>query len=68
MVSDLKTFACKGCKITTQKKLVFGEFFLTSGIGATIRGGTILTFFWKNPTFYIRPDGFECGLIYPTII
>ena len=35
---------------------------------AGVGGGTILTFFGKKPTFYIRPDGFECSLIYPTII
>ena len=32
MVSDLKTFAHKGCKITAQKKMLFGEFCLTSRI------------------------------------
>ena len=43
MVSDLKTSAYKGCKITAQKNVIFGEFCLTSrifvGIGATIRIG-----------------------------
>ena len=44
MVSDLKTFAHKGCKIAAPKKPGFcGEFCLTSrifvGIGATIRIG-----------------------------
>ena len=32
MVSDLKTFAYKGVKIAVQKKIVFGEFCLTSRI------------------------------------
>ena len=32
MVSDLKTFDYKGCKIAAQKKLVFGKFCLTSRI------------------------------------
>ena len=43
MVSDLTTFAYKGCKIAAQKKVCFSanfaliaEFF---GIGATIRIG-----------------------------
>ena len=35
---------------------------------APARGGDYFDFFWKKPTFYIRPDGFECGLIYSTII
>ena len=37
-------------------------------LAPTSRGGDYFDFFGKMPTFYIRPDGFECGLIYPTII
>ena len=43
MVSDLKTFAYKGCKIAAQKKVSFlANFALLAGffgIGATIRIG-----------------------------
>ena len=47
VISDLKTFTNKGCKIAAQKKLVFGKNFLCGqdffGIGATIHiGGEIL--------------------------
>ena len=42
-ISDLKTFAFKGCKMAAQKKFVFVELCLTSriffGIVATIRIG-----------------------------
>ena len=30
--------------------------------------GDYFDFFGKKPTFYIRPDGFENGLIYQTVI
>ena len=37
MVSDLKTFAHKGCKIAAQKKVSFSaNFALLAGIGANI--------------------------------
>ena len=43
MVSDLKTFAYKGCKIAAQKKSFFSANFALLagffGIGATIRIG-----------------------------
>ena len=32
------------------------------------RGGDYFDFFRKKPTFYIRPNGFECGLMYQSLI
>ena len=40
VISDLKTFTNKGCKIAAQKKIVFGQILHDLfGIGATIRIG-----------------------------
>ena len=41
MVSDLKTLAHKGCKITAQKSMFLLANFADFGIGATIRIGQV---------------------------
>ena len=60
MVSDLKTFAYKGCKIASQKKLVFWRFLPYYqdffGIGATIHIGREI-FCLMYAGFVKPPDG-----------
>ena len=65
MVSDLKTFAHKGCRIAAQKKVSFSANFALLagffGIGATIRIGREIQCLPYAGFFY---QWFDFGLIW----
>ena len=58
---------CSKCN-ALQKVLFEDELSKASHVSPTVVGGDYFDFFGNKPTFYNRPDGFECGLIYQTII